>query len=58
MLIRENFKLVYNIMNYTESKLTGLIMLVDLKKTFGLVFWKFIVEDLEYSNFEKSIKCR
>lgn len=32
MLIRENFKLVYNNMNYTESKLTGLIMLVDLKK--------------------------
>lgn len=56
-LLGENIRLIYDIMNYTESKqIPGLIMLIDFEKAFDSVSWKFIFETLEYFNFVKSIK--
>lgn len=55
--IGENIRLIYDIINYTESKqIPGLIMLIDFEKAFDSVSWKFIFETLEYFNFGKSIK--
>ena len=53
--IGESTRLVYDIMNYTEQKnLDGLIMLIDFKKAFDSVSWKFMYKVLRCYNFNEN----
>ena len=55
--IGENTRLIYDIMQYTEThNIPGLLVLVDFKKAFDSVSWSFIEKALEIFNFRSSIQ--
>ena len=44
----------YDVMNNTEfKKIKGLLMFIDLEKTFDSVSWKFMYNVLRYYNFSE-----
>ena len=50
--IGESTRLVSDIMRYTESKnITGLLMLIDFKKAFDSISWKFMYKVLKFYKF-------
>jgi hypothetical protein len=54
--IGENIRLVYDIMQYTETHfIPGLLILVDFEKAFDSVSWSFIDNALKIFNFNSSI---
>lgn len=53
--IRENTRLVYDIMSFTELQdIPGLLVMIDFEKAFDSVSWKFIQETLNFLNFGPS----
>ena len=54
--IRENIRLIYDLMNYTEqNNIQGLLLLIDFEKAFDSLSWQFIHKALKYLNFGKSL---
>ena len=50
--ISESTRLAYDIMNFMETNnIPGLLMLIDLKKTFDLISWTFIYKTVAYLGF-------
>lgn len=55
--IGENTRLIYDILHLTENlNIPGLLLIVDFKKAFDLISWKFIMNVLDFFNFGDSIK--
>lgn len=55
--IGENIRIVYDIMQYTESKnIPGMFILIDFFKAFDSVSWDFIFNVLDFFKFGESIK--
>ncbi|KAK3604126.1 hypothetical protein CHS0354_001122 [Potamilus streckersoni] len=54
--IRENTRLLYNIMNQLENEnIYGLLLLIDFEKAFDSIEWTFVQETLQSFNFGDSI---
>ena len=50
--IGEGTRLIYDLMNYTEQRdIDGLLMLIDFKKAFDSISWKFLYEVLNCLGF-------
>ena len=55
--IGENIRLIYDIMQYIETKtIPGQLLLVDFEKAFDSLSWTFIQKALDVFNFKISIK--
>ena len=55
--IGENTRLIYDILHLTENfNIPGLLLIVDFKKAFDSISWKFIMNTLDFFNFGDSIK--
>ena len=54
--IGESTRLVYDIMNFTETKnIPGLLMLIDFEQAFDLISWNFIYKTLTYLGFGRNL---
>ena len=55
--IGENIRLIYDVLFKTQNQnIPGLFLLIDFKKAFDTVSWKFIIKTLDVFNFGNSIK--
>jgi hypothetical protein len=55
--IGENIRLIYDLMQYTESNdIPGMLLLIDFEKAFDTVSHQFILRTLEFFNFGPDIK--
>ena len=54
--IGENTRLIYDIIQYTEQhEIPGFLVLIDFKKAFDSIFWKFLYSVLKFLGFGTSI---
>lgn len=54
--IRENTRLLYDLMDYTECRnIPGLLVLIDFEKAFDSISWTFVYKELEFLGLAKNI---
>ena len=53
--IGENTRLIYDLLNYTEKKIPGLLLLIDFEIAFDSLSWQFIQKALKFLNFGPSL---